>query len=122
MSCYETNNEIMYMKRIFARARAGPILLRISGGSSSLQRREFSPNSPLLPLIPRRCPVLVAIAQACNREAAHFGSGAHCSVQVVPLLELILKELLVSFAVHGAERGQARFHALFRKSLDATMM
>ena len=110
----------------FLRARAGPILLRISGGSSSLQRREFSPNSPLLPFIPRRCPVLVgwvvAIAQACNREAARFGSGAHCSVQVVPLLELVLKEVLVRFAVHGVERGQARFHARFRKSLDAAMM
>jgi len=110
----------------FLRARAGPILLRISGGSSSLQRREFSPNSPLLPFIPRRCPVLVgwvvAIAQACNREAARFGSGAHCSVQVVPLLELVLKEVLVRFAVHCVERGQARFHALFSKSLDAAMM
>ena len=30
-----------------------------------------------------------------------------------------MKELLVSFAVHGVARGQALFHARFRKSLDA---
>ena len=100
----------------FLRARTGPILLLFSGGtrdSSSLQRREFSPNSPLLPFIPRLCPrcrVLVAIAQACIGAAAHFGSWAHYRVQVELLLGLVLKELLVSFAVHGVQRGQARLH------------
>ena len=48
--------------------------------------------------------------------------GVGRRVQVVPLLELVLKEVLVRFAVHGVERGQARFHARFRKSLDAARM
>jgi hypothetical protein len=63
-------HEIINMKPIFA--RAGPVLLRFSGGSSSLQHREFTLNTPLIPFIcfPNR--FLVVLRQ---RGAACFGCG-----------------------------------------------
>jgi len=55
-------------------ARAGPVLLRFSAGSSSLHLRDFTPNMPLLPIIGFLYSFLIVSSQ---RGAARLGSGTH---------------------------------------------
>ena len=102
------------MKPIFA--RAGPVRLRFSGGSSSLQHGEFTPNTPLLPIIGF---LNIFPLVSSQRGAARSGSGTHFREQGKPAHNRLLEKLLVTCAVHGVERGQSRFHVLFRKSLGA---
>jgi len=107
-------HEIINMKPIFA--RAGPVRLRFSGGSSSLQHGDFTPNKPLLPFLGF---LNIYPHFSSQRGAARSGSGTHFREQAVPAPNRILEKFLVKNGVEGVERGQSRFHVLFRKSLGA---
>ncbi len=105
-------------------ALAGLVLLRFSGGSSSfkLQHREFTLNTPLLPLV---CFPTLLLVVTSQRGAARFGSGTHVREQGEPAHELILEKIRngsrlseVNLWMWRYGRGQER-NVSVRKCMEA---
>ena len=106
-------HEIIHMNRICARTLARCCFWGVAV-SNLFQIRGWAPYLPLLSWILR-----LLLLLRPHRAAPCLGSGTHFRVQSVPGRDPPLEEGLISFAIDGIERGQARFHVLFRKSLDA---